>query len=66
MEMDVALNNLLFERWTNNACRGYVIKAMETLDFKPEDIHNVMSELRFLFDICSVEQADKYYCSNSY
>mgnify|MGYP003623482772 CR=1 FL=1 len=63
---DAGLAALLYERWTNNACRGYVIKAMETLEFEPEDIRNVMAELRFLFDIMAVEEADQYYCRSPY
>ncbi len=38
MEKDLTLDMMLTERWSNNACRGYVIWAMENCDFKPEDI----------------------------
>lgn len=28
----------MYEEWNNNACRGYVIKAMENCGFKSKDI----------------------------
>lgn len=66
MKMDPALYAMLHEDWSNNACRGYVIQAMEALDFEPEDIGRVVRELHYVFDICSVEDADRHYCSSPY
>ena len=48
------------EEWSNNACRGYVIKAMENCGFKPKDIRQVLTELYEVFD-CAVEEAAHYY-----
>ncbi|MBC8547014.1 hypothetical protein H8711_08725 [Clostridiaceae bacterium NSJ-31] len=33
------------EEWSNNACRGYVIKAMKNCGFSAKDIHQVLVEL---------------------
>lgn len=51
MEKDLTLDMMLTERWSNNACRGYVIWAMENCDFKPKDIKRVVRELHWVFDI---------------
>ena len=33
------------EEWSNDACRGYVIKAMENCGFHAKGIHQVLVEL---------------------
>lgn len=48
MEKDLTLDMMLTERWSNNACRGYVIWAMENCGFKPEDIKRVVRELHWV------------------
>lgn len=45
------------EEWSNDACRGYVIKAMENCGFHAKDIHQVLVELYEVFDFCAVEEA---------
>ena len=45
----------------DNACRGYVIKAMENCGFKSNDIRQVLTELYEVFDFCAVEEAAHYY-----
>ena len=37
MKYDPALAAMLAEPWSNNACRGYVIYAMENCGFSPEE-----------------------------
>ncbi len=49
------------EEWSNDACRGYVIKAMENCGFHAKDIHQVLVELYEVFDFCAVEEAVHYY-----
>ena len=49
------------EEWSNDACRGYVIKAMENCGFHAKDIHQVLVELYEVFDFCAVEEAAHYY-----
>ena len=44
------------EEWSNDACRGYVIKAMENCGFHAKDIHQVLVELYEVFDFCAVEE----------
>ena len=51
----------IYEEWSNNACRGYVIKAMENCGFKSNDIRQVLTELYEVFDFCAVEEAAHYY-----
>lgn len=66
MEKDLTLDMMLTERWSNNACRGYVIWAMENYGFKPEDIKRVVGELHWVFDVKSIEEADEHYCQSPY
>jgi hypothetical protein len=66
MEKDLTLDMMLTERWSNNACRGYVIWAMENCVFKPEDIKRVVGELHWVFDVKSIEEADEHYCQSPY
>lgn len=66
MEKDLTLDMMLTERWSNNACRGYVIWAMENCCFKPEDIKRVVGELHWVFDMKSIEEADEHYCQSLY
>jgi hypothetical protein len=66
MEKDMILDMMLTERWSNNACRGYVIWAMENCGFKPDDIQQVVSELHYVFDMKSIDEADKHYCNSPY
>ena len=42
MKFDPTLAAMLAEPWSNNACRGYVIYAMENCGFSPEDIRRVV------------------------
>ena len=39
------------EEWSNDACRGYVIKAMENCGFHAKDIHQVLVELYEVSDL---------------
>ncbi|WP_312614577.1 hypothetical protein [Oscillibacter sp.] len=54
------------EQWSNGACRGYIIWAMENLDFKAEDIQRVVDELHWVFDVRGIEEADAHYCNGPY
>ena len=59
--MDKKLQSLLFQRRSNGACRGYVIRAIKNCDFTPDDIKRVVSELHYVFDIYGIEEAKAYY-----
>ena len=45
MDYDPMLAAMLSQPWSNNACRGYVIYAMENCGFSPNDIRRVLAEL---------------------
>ncbi|MBE6013029.1 hypothetical protein P4H94_24035 [Paenibacillus macerans] len=66
MEKDMNLSEMLPEPWSNNACRGYVIWAMESCGFSPDDIKRVVSELHYVFDTCGIEEAEAHYQNSSY
>ena len=54
------------EPWQNSACLGYVISAMEYLEYEPEKIMEVTMELKELFDWMTVEDADEKYTDSQY
>jgi len=64
--MDKELQALLFEQWSNGACLGYVIKAMENLVYQPKDIQEAVSEMKWLFEITTLDEADRHYCNSPY
>lgn len=49
------IQDMLTDRWSNNACRGYVIKAMGNCGFKSKDILQVLTEPREFFDFCAAD-----------
>lgn len=61
MNYDPELAALLSQPWSEGACRGYVISAMERCGFKPADIQQVMMELHEIFDYTTLEEARAYY-----
>ena len=61
MNYDPELAALLSQPWSNDACRGYVIAAMERCGFKPSDIEQVMVELYEVFDYTTLQEAEAYY-----
>ena len=61
MTFDPALSAMMAEPWSNGACRGYVIMAMENCGFSSDDIRRMMAELHELFDFVSLEEAEAHY-----
>ena len=61
MSCDLELVALLSQPWNEGACRGYGIAAMERCGFKPADIERVMWELREVFDLLSLDEAQALY-----
>ena len=51
------------DEWSNDACRGYVIMAMENCGFSKKDIRRVVGQLYEVFDLNSVEDAKEKYHS---
>lgn len=66
MNYDPELAALLSQPWSNGACRGYVIYAMENCGFKTADIRRVAAELHEVFDFKSLEEAEKHYQNSPY
>ena len=54
------------EPWSNHACLGFVISALENLEYEPEKISEVVMELGDLFDWFTVEDAEEYYNESGY
>lgn len=66
MKHDPELEALLAQPWSNNACRGYVIYAMENCGFSPTDIRRVVAELYEVFDIRGLEEAQQHFENSPY
>ena len=66
MDYDPELAALLSQTWSNNACRGYVIYAMEHCGFSPSDIRRVVTELHEVFDFCGLEEARQHFENGPY
>lgn len=66
MEKDTIFAEMLSEQWSNNACRGYVIWAMENCGFDPNDIQRVMMELHEAFDFKTTVEAELHYRNSPY
>lgn len=66
MHDDPELAALLSQPWSEGACRGYVISAMERSGFKPADIERVMRELYEVFDFTTPEEAQALYERSAY
>ena len=64
--MDKELQALLYQQWSNGACRGYVIYAMENCGFSSEDIKRVVGELHYVFDMRGIEEAEQHYQNSPY
>lgn len=66
MTRDKQLAALLAQPWSNGACRGYVIYAMEACGFSPDDIRRVVGELHYIFDMRGIEEAERHYENGPY
>ena len=66
MKHDPELAAQLAQPWSNNACRGYVIYAMENCGFSPTDIRRVVAELYEVFDIRGLEEARQHFENSPY
>ncbi len=66
MDYDPMLAAMLSQPWSNNACRGYVIYAMENCGFSPLNIQRVLAKLYEGFDTCSLEEAQQHFEESLY
>lgn len=60
------LQAMLSDPWSNNACLGYTIKALEELNYTPEDVEKIVQGMKDGFECTSVEEADKRYRYSEY
>ena len=56
----------MWGEWSNDACRGYAIKAMEDCNFSEEEIRNVVNSMDELFDLLTVGEAATIYNNRPY
>ena len=54
------------DMWSNDACRGYVIMAMQDCGFSHEDIRRVVRQLYEVFDSHTISEAKQKYYSGDY
>ena len=66
MNIDPQLNALLYQPWSEGACKGYVIRAMENCGFSPDEIRRIVEELRYVLDMWGLAEAQRYYESGPY
>ncbi len=52
--------------FNNAACLGYIIKALENTNCEKAKIHEIIDEMRFLFDMKTVEEMEEYYKKSKY
>ncbi len=60
------IEDMTAERWSNAACRGYVIWAMENCGFSSADIQRVVAELYEVFDFRAIAEAEQHYYNSPY
>ena len=51
---------------TNDSVRGYVTLALKNLSKTREEMDGVLSELHYLFDTVSEDEAEQYYYSRKW
>lgn len=49
------------EIWSNDACLGYVIKALQQLNYSDTDIEKIVNGIKDGFDWLSVDKAAEVY-----
>ena len=66
MKENISSPELTLNIWSNDACRGYVIMAMQDCGFSSKDIQRVLTQLYEVFDFYTLEQAKQKYNSGNY
>lgn len=66
MTCDPELAELLSQPWSEGACRGYLISAMERCGFKHHEIARAIRELHESFDLLTLEEAQALYERSPY
>jgi hypothetical protein len=60
------LQAMMNEPWSNNACMGYVIMALEALKYPEEDIKKIIAEMKYGFDMSTIGEANQHYCKSPF
>ena len=60
------LDELLTQRWSNGACLGYAIIAMESLGYPPEKVREAVREMDAAMDAFDLEEAMRHYNNSPY
>lgn len=66
MKENIPTPELELDIWNNDACRGYVIMAMQDCGFSHKDIRCVVRQLYGVFDLHTVREAEQKYYSGDY
>ena len=54
------------EIWSNEACLGYVVEALQTESVERDDINRIVSAVKAEFERMSVDEAVQSYCQSKY
>ena len=60
------MDEMMLDQWSNTACLGYVVAALENLGYEPDRISEVLIELHDLFDWLPVDYAEELYADSWY
>ena len=66
MNCDAELAAMLSQPWSDGACRGYMILALERCGYRPADISRVMTELYEVMDFTTLQAAQAHYEHSAY
>lgn len=61
-----SISGLEPDMWSNDACRGYVIMAMQDCGFSHKDIRHVVRQLYEVFDFHTISEAEQKYNISDY
>ena len=66
MKENISSPELTLNIWSNDACRGYVIMAMQDCGFTHKDISRVVNQLYGVFDLYTLNEAEQKYYNGEY
>lgn len=66
MKENISSPELTLNIWSNDACRGYVIMAMQDCGFTHKDISRVVNQLYGVFDLYTLNEAEQKYYNGDY
>jgi len=51
---------------TTGATLGYIIEALQRLDYTPDEIHTIVRQVKEGIDLLTVEEAERVYTASPY